>query len=275
MTPRNRRPEPGARNPAPGEACKRRTSSVWFTGSVPTPTFEKAVTAAAAKRHETLAADLLRLRDDAGVSRAQLARESGVDLRFLARIEQGTEAPSMATYQRLATALGADLHARVYPNTGPALHDRHQAPMLELLLGRLHPRWTPFTEIAVRRPSRGWIDLGLHDATASVFLATELQSELRRLEQVVRWSAEKAASLPSWDGWSHLGDEPVISRILIVRRTRATREIASALEHQLRVAYPAHPAEALAALTGTAVWPGPSLLWVVLDGKRSRVVAER
>ena len=250
-------------------------SGACFTGPVPTPTFEKAIAAAATKRHQTLAEDLLRLRDDAGVARAQLARESGVDLRYLARIELGTEAPSLQTYQRLATALGADLHARIYPNTGPALRDRHQAPMLEVLLAPLHPRWTPFLELAVRRPSRGWIDLGLHDATAPMFLATELQSELRRLEQLVRWSAEKAASLPSWDGWSHLGDEPAISRLLVVRRTRATRDIASVFERQLRVAYPAHPADALAALTGTAIWPGPSLLWVVLDGKRSRIVAER
>ncbi len=237
--------------------------------------FEKAIATASAKRHRTLAGDLLRLREDAGVSRAQLARASGVDLRFLARIEGGSEAPSIATYQRLASALGADLHTRIYPNTGPALRDRHQARMLEVLLAPLHPRWTPFTELAVRQPSRGWIDLGLHDATSHVFLASELQSELRRLEQLVRWSTEKAASLPSWDGWPHLGDEPAISRLLVVRRTRATRDVAITFERQLRVAYPAHPADALAALTGTAPWPGPSLLWVVLDGKRSRIGAER
>jgi transcriptional regulator with XRE-family HTH domain len=242
---------------------------------VTTAQSEKAVTTAAAKRHGTLAGDLLRLREDAGVSRAQLARASGVDLRYLARIEGGSEAPSIETYQRLASALGADLHTRIYPNTGPALRDRHQARMLEVLLAPLHPRWTPFTELAVRQPSRGWIDLGLHDAASRVFLATELQSELPRLEQLVRWSTEKAASLPSWEGWPHLGDEPGVSRLLVVRRSRTTRETTRAFERQLRVAYPAHPADALASLTGTAPWPGPSLLWIVLDGKRSRIVAER
>ena len=39
--------------------------------------------------------------------------------------------------------------------------------MLELLLAPLHPRWTPSTEVAVRQPSRGWIDLVLHDAVAT------------------------------------------------------------------------------------------------------------
>ena len=179
------------------DACKRGISDACSPVRVPTTTFERAVASAVAQRHGTLAADLLRLRDDAGVARAQLARESGVDPRYLARIERGTQAPSMETYQRLASALGADLHARIYPNTGPAIRDRHQAPMLEVLLAPLHPRWTPFTELAVRRPSRGWIDLGLHDAAARVFLATELQSELRRIEQLVRWSAERPPRCPA------------------------------------------------------------------------------
>lgn len=230
---------------------------------------------AAAKRHRTLAEDLVRLREDAGVSRSLLARASGVDLRYLARIENGGSAPSMETYQRLASALGADLHARLYPNTGPAIHDRHQARMLEVLLATLHPRWTPIVEIAVHRPSRGWIDLGLHDGAASLFVATELQSELRRIEQLIRWSAAKATALPSWDGWAQLGDAPAISRLLVVRWTRATRAVSVELSQQLRLAYPAHPADALASLGGTVSWPGPSILWVRLDGERSRIVAER
>ncbi len=230
---------------------------------------------ATAKRHATLAGDLLSLREDAGVTRALLAREAGVDAAYIGRIEAGEERPSIETYQRLASALGADLHTRLYPNTGPAIRDRHQAPMLELLLAPLHPRWLPFMELAVRRPSRGWIDLGLHDAAGHIFLATELQSELRRLEQLIRWSGEKAASLPSWDGWPHLGEEPAISRLLVVRRTRATLEVARTFERQLRVAYPAHPDDALAALTGMAPWPGPAMVWVALDGTRSRLVPGR
>ena len=139
----------------------------------------------------------------------------------------------------------------------------------------LHPRWHAFSEVAVRRPSRGWIDAVLHDPRAGLAVATELQSELRRLEQLVRWSGEKAASLPSWDGWDRLGDEPRIDRLLIVRRTRATREVAAADERQLRVAFPAHPDDALAALTGTAPWPGAALVWSVVDGRGARLVGGR
>ena len=55
-----------------------------------------------------------------------------------------------------------------------------------------------------------------------------MQSELRRLEQMVRWQAEKAESLPSWEGWPHLGEEPaIVSRLLIVRRTRTTARCAA------------------------------------------------
>jgi transcriptional regulator with XRE-family HTH domain len=182
---------------------------------------ERVARRAADRVHRTLAEDLRRLCADAGVTQAALARAAAMDSGSLARILAGTVRPSVDTYARLATALGADLSSRLYPNTGPAIRDRHQAPMLEALLTVLHPRWSPFTEVAVWRPSRAWIDAALHDPRAGILLASELQSELRRLEQLVRWSAEKAASLPSWEGWVHLGGEPRIERLLVVRRTRA------------------------------------------------------
>ena len=187
----------------------------------------------------------------------------------------GTERPTLETYGRLGAALGADLSVRLYPNTGPAVHDRHQAPMLECLLRERHPRWQPFTEIAVVRPSRGWIDVGFHEARQQVFVAAEIQSALHRLEQLVRWSAAKADSLPSWAGWAQLGDTPTISRLLVVRRTRATRQVARDYAAQLRVSYPAHPDDAVAALTGAAPWPGASLVWIVVENGRARLVLGR
>jgi transcriptional regulator with XRE-family HTH domain len=233
------------------------------------------VARATERRHSTLVEDLVRAREDAGISRTRLAEQAGVDRRYLERIEAGGMHPSIAVYQRLATALGADFATRIYPNTGPAIRDRHQARILELTLAAAHPRWARFGEVAVRHPSRGWIDLVLHDPIERVLLATEIQSELRRLGQLVRWAGEKAASLPSWEGWSMLHDAPEVSRLLLVRRTRATQATARQFERQLRLAYPAHPDDALASLTGTAPWPGPSMVWVVLDGARSRLVSGR
>jgi transcriptional regulator with XRE-family HTH domain len=183
--------------------------------------------------HRQLGDDVARLRTDAGVTEAALVDGASVNRGFLCRIEHGTEHPSIETYARLAAALGADLHVRLYPNTGPAIRDRYQAGILEALLSNLHPRWRAYTEVAVRKPSRGWIDAGLHDSRAGTFVAVEIQSELRRLEQLIRWAAEKAASLPSWEGWDRLAEAPDVSRLLIVRRTRATRTVATTFRRQL------------------------------------------
>jgi len=233
----------------------------------------------AARLHRAAGEDVARLRSDAGVTEAALARASGVDGGFLCRIEHGTERPSLETYARLAAALGADLHLRLYPNTGPAIRDRHQAGILEALISVAHPRWRPFLEIAVRTPARGWIDAGLHDPRAAVFVSTEIQSELRRLEQLLRWSETKAASLPSWDGWTHLGDAPTVSRLLVVRDTRTNRNVAASFRRQLRAAYPADPLDALEALTtSAAAWPGPALLWASgrgIPARPWRIVARR
>jgi transcriptional regulator with XRE-family HTH domain len=253
---------------------------------MPSPSFEKSVRAAAAHRHHDLAADIRRLRADAGLTVEQLGRAAGVDPSYLRRIEDRLEPPdedmprryprpSVLTYQRLAAALGADLATRLYPNTGPLVRDRHQAKMAEVVLAALHPRWAPFPEVRVRTPARGWIDLALHDRVARALVAAELESGLHHVEQLVRWSMEKAASIGSWDGWKALGSPPEVSRLLVVRRTRAAREVAATFAQQLRLAYPAHPADAVAALTGVAPWPGPAMVWAVLDGARSHLVTER
>ena len=101
---------------------------------------ERAARRTAERVRASAATDISRLRDDAGLTRAELSRGSGVDSSFLARVESGTATPSFETYALLAAALGADLSVRLYPNTGPAIRDRHQARILEALLAMLHPR---------------------------------------------------------------------------------------------------------------------------------------
>lgn len=238
---------------------------------------QRAARRMADRARSTLIADIERLLADAGLSRAALARLAGVDDSHLARLLAGTADLTTATTARLATALGADLSVRLYPNTGPAIRDRHQAGILEALLASKHGRWHAYPEVAVRRPSRGWIDVALHDPRERTIVATEIESGLRRLEQLIRWSAEKAASLPSWDGWTHLGDEPAISRLLIIRDTRTNRAVARQFARSLRATYPAHPDDALQALTtAAAAWPGPAVLWSAGPGttrEPSRLIA--
>jgi transcriptional regulator with XRE-family HTH domain len=121
----------------------------------------------------TLADDLRKLCDDAGVSQAALGRISGVSAGMVSRILDGSVRPTLETYVRLSVALGADFHARLYANTGPAIRDRHQARIAEELIGMVSPRWRPFTEVAVRRPARGWIDVVLHEPRELVLVATK------------------------------------------------------------------------------------------------------
>jgi len=120
--------------------------------------------------------------------------------------------PSLETYARVAAVLGADLTTRIYPNTGPSIHDRHAVPMTDLLLGSLHARWRPTPEVRVRYPSQGWIDIALYDPGARLVVATELESLLKRIEQLLRWSEAKAASLASadiWRSWNAAGTPEV------------------------------------------------------------------
>jgi transcriptional regulator with XRE-family HTH domain len=137
---------------------------------------------AAERTHRSLGEDLRRLRADAGLSLRALAVAAGVDPAFLGRIEDGVARASIETYARLSVALGADLAARLYPTTGPTIRDRHQARILEALLGKLHHRWRAYPEVAVRHPARGWIDVVLHESTVGIVLAVEIQSQLSRLE---------------------------------------------------------------------------------------------
>lgn len=218
--------------------------------------------------------DIDRLCADAGITLTALARSAGVSHGHLSRVLAGKASPTIELYAKLAIPLGADLSTRLYPNTGPMIRDRHQARILEALLHLRHPRWQPHTEVTVRQPARGWIDLVLYEPREHRLVATEIQSELRRLEQIVRWSREKADSLRSWSLWqvtdaasAELGRLPAIDQLLIVRRTRATQTVARDFARHLAIAFPAHPEDALAALMGTAPWPGSALIWARIDPK--------
>lgn len=224
---------------------------------------ERAVERVARRIITGLAEELRRLREDAGVTRAELARAAGIDERYLARIEDGIARPSIEIITRLSLALGADPVFRLYPSTGSPIRDRHQVAIASALIAMLHPRWHPYPEVAVQRPARGWIDIGLHESVQEVFAATEIQSELRRLEQLLRWSTAKADSLPSWEGWPHLGAEVEITRLLVIRETRTNRSVAAVAGPLLRAAYPGNPHAALESLTRGGPWPGPSILWAV------------
>jgi len=113
-----------------------------------------------------LGVEVRRLREDSGLAIATTSRAAGIDPSHLLLIEQGEREPSLSTLLGLGDVLGADLAVRLYPTTGPRLHGRLQAPMLESLLSELSNRWIPNLETAVYRPARGVIDLVLVDRSS-------------------------------------------------------------------------------------------------------------
>ena len=215
-----------------------------------------------------------RLREDAGLTKTAVAVAAGIDPSYLTLIEAGRREAGYEVVAAVGAVLGADLSVRLFPNTGPRIPDRIQAAMGEALLPTLHPRWTTPSEVPVFRPARGVIDIVLSDRTPTI-VAGELQSEMRRLEQQIRWHREKEASLPSAELWRFIAAdrEPATSRLLVLRSTSTMRDLATTYEATLHAAYAARAADILAALqTAAAPWPGPGIIWVRVDGGVGRLM---
>jgi transcriptional regulator with XRE-family HTH domain len=220
-----------------------------------------------------LGADLRHLRKDAGISQRRVSTAAAIDHGHLSLVERGEREVSLSALAALAHVLGADVSVRLYSVTGPRIRDPIQSRILEALLAMIHPRWDRLLEVPVSRPARGVIDAVFLGSPPPVAVCTEIQSELRRLEQLIRWANEKASSLPSAPFWDRIEATPRIDRLLIVRSTRSSREIVARFEETLRVAYPGRCADAHAALTGTASpWPASTILWATVDGDRAEIL---
>jgi transcriptional regulator with XRE-family HTH domain len=234
-----------------------------------------------------LAAEIRTGRQDAGLSLRQLAATAGVSPSTLRAIELDEAEPSLQVLARVGTSLGMSLSVRLFPGTGPLIRDHLQAAMLNALLGILDKRWRARPEVAVRHPVRGVIDLVLDEPPSGVVIACEAQSELRRLEQQLRWSRAKADALATdarpWDEevagspGSHRAraDETThrfVGRLLLVRSTVRTRAIVTRYSELVSAAYPARASDAYACLTASTAWPGDALLWCRVEGGNARVL---
>ncbi len=222
-----------------------------------------------------LGVDIRRLREDAGISQARLAAGAGLSQGHLSEIECAAAVPSLDALFNLGAAFGGRLALRMDPGTGTRLRDHLQARMIEELLRVLDPRWRRYLEVPVHRPVRGVIDMVLQEPLSGAVVAGECQSEIRRLEQQIRWNHEKcAALLPSGPLPTLPGDEPPrLSSLLILRSTPANREIARTFGETLRTAYPSSTREAVRALTDPATaWPGSSLIWASVEKGRVQIL---
>jgi transcriptional regulator with XRE-family HTH domain len=211
-----------------------------------------------------LAADIERMREDAGLSQRQLATAAGISNSTLSVIERGAARPSPEVAARIAAVLGADLAIRLYPGTGPTIHDRFQTPMIEALLSILHLSWRATPEVGLLRSVRGSIDLVLERAEPPL-VACEAHSQLRRLEQQVRWVVMKSDALAEQRG------RPT-SRLLAIRSTRLNRSVASEFSAFLNAAYPAPYAQVVSSLVDGTPWPGAGLLWCRVEQGSARIL---
>jgi transcriptional regulator with XRE-family HTH domain len=195
----------------------------------------------------------------------ELARCSGLDQSYLRRIELGIARPSLNALVVIGACLGADPSVRYFPRSGPRIHDRFQAPMIEALLGELGREWRGQPERPVPA-ARGVVDVVLMRA-AHLLIACECHSELRRLELVVRRLHEKAEALRG-----EVEPTSTVSTMLLLRSTAATRAVVKAYETTLAAAFPARSADAVAALRDDAAWPGPAIVWARLDSGRAEIL---
>lgn len=243
-------------------------------------------------------------RIDAGLSQAAIARAAGMSTTYLSTLEDGKGRPSLEICARVAAVLGGEVGLRFFAGTGPLLRDHLQAAMIEALLRVVDRRWRRRLEVPVMQPVRGYIDLVLDDPARALSVATEVQSDLRRVEQQLRWAEAKAAALipptpandlaPGFDPSTSMvdpstsmfdpstpmdGPDPAVegsggrrvdwtrSRLLILRSTSRTLKIVGIHPELFRAAYPADAEAAFGALTGPDVpWPGSALLWVRIEG---------
>ena len=233
-----------------------------------TTTTQRELRRARRELFRSLGRDVRRMREDAGRSQAAIAQAASINQAYLSRIEAGIAAPTVEVLMAIASALGCDLSLRMFPNSGPRIRDRFQLPMSEALLGLAHARWRPRPEVPVYQPVRGVIDLVLADPVTHEAVATELQSQLRRVEQQIRWSVQKAdalAGLPEFAGER-------VGRLLVLRNTAAMRDTVRAAAQTLSAAYPARVVDALASLTGETPWPGAAIIWANVEGGRANIL---
>lgn len=218
-------------------------------------------------------AQILDLREDRELSLREVGGPAGIDRSVLARAEAGEANLTLDALAAVAVVLGADASVRLYPSTGPRLRDHVQVRLIETLLNRLHHRWLPRLEVPVYRPVRGVIDLVLVDPADRAVLAGEAHSEIRRAERQLRWAAQKVDALSSASGWPWMAGEPRVGRLLVLRSTRATRDVVEAAPALFQAAYPGRTTGAVRALTEpTGAIPDATIVWIELRGTASRLL---
>jgi hypothetical protein len=162
---------------------------------------------------------------------------------------------------------------KLFPAVGPPIHDRVSAPITDALLRVAAKRWSPRRGAFVTTPARRVIDVVLAERHGTDVVATEIQGQLRRVEQQLRWAGQKADSLPSSSGWPWGPERPRISRLLVLRSTSETRALVRGLPDLFRAVHPVPDRAAFQAPTiDGPPSPGHVLLWAEVSGGGARIL---
>ena len=194
--------------------------------------------------------ELERVRRDENVSLRRLGRAVGVDQSHLARVVTGDRSPSWMPSSLRPPASDTTFQSACSPR--PV-----RASAITSRRGRSKRSWRPSTRAgspASRWPStsrcRGVIDVVLQDRTSGDIVAAEAHSALHAVERQLRWAGQKADALPSARGWpwSDRPEPPRIGRLLILRSSRAMRDLVATVPRTFATAYPARTSVATDAL---------------------------
>lgn len=118
-------------------------------------------------------------------------------------------------------------------------------------------------------PMRGFADLVLYDPARRQATVAELHSELRRVEQQLRWAQAKAEALAA-----SLPTGTQMCRLLVLRSTETNRRLVATDPNLFIAAFPARAAVAYTALGDPAVrWPGDTLLWAAVESGHARILS--
>jgi transcriptional regulator with XRE-family HTH domain len=227
----------------------------------------------AAEQARRVGSELRQLREDCGLGQGVVARAAGISAAHLCRIEAGQTDASRRALARIAAVLGPDVSERIFPNTGPRIRDRLQAPILESLL-----------TISIQG---GAVTSRSGSPAACGALSISSSSMLQTWSWPGRSSRASAAWSSSFGGAtrrqersanrrpvSGAGESAVVSRLLVLRSTASSREIVRAHSEVLRTESPARACDAYTSLTGAASWPGPALIWARLEGGKAVILPE-
>lgn len=179
--------------------------------------------------------EFLRARVTAGITQQAVARSVGISRAQYGRLER-SELPDvgMILLSRIATVLGLDLSAKVFP-AGPALRDIGQVRLLERLRVRVAASWQWALEVPMPIPGdqRAWDavcrNVHVRVGVEAVVRSADSQATIRRAKLKLR-------------------DGAADRLIILVADTRANREAVRQIRESMVSAFPVSQRRALAAM---------------------------